>query len=228
MLHQDFTKMDRLIGKTTALAIFFLLVMYAVTLTMGLLSLESKLEPISDPFFSIMEILIIVIAPLMVVLMAVVHAYAAPNVKTLSLTALIFMSILACITCSVHFIILTVSRQAESIVALPWISLFFSFKWPSVIYALDILAWDLFFSLSMFFAAPVFKGDRLKDSVRILMIVSGVLSLAGLIGPIVGSMQIRNIGIVGYVGVFSIVCLLLAKVFSRTELYEESIAKNEK
>ena len=79
----------------------------------------------------------------------------------------------------------------------------------------------------MFFAAPVFKGDRLKESVRILMIMSGVLSLAGLIGPIVGNMQIRNIGIVGYVGVFSIVCLLLAKVFSRTELYEEGMQRVE-
>ena len=218
MFHKDFTKMDRLIGKTTALALFFLLIMYAATLTIGLLSLKSKTEPIRDPFFTIMEILILVIAPLMVVLMVEVHAYAAHNVKTLSLTALIFMSIVACITSSVHFIILTVSRQIEFITGLPWIPLFFSFKWPSVIYALDILAWDFFFSLSILFAAPVFKGDRLKSSVRILMIVSGVLSFAGLIGVIVGSMQIRNIGIVGYVGFFSIVCLLLAKVFSRTEV----------
>jgi len=36
-----------------------------------------------------------------------------------------------------------------------------------------------------------------------MMIASGVLALAGLSGVVVGDMQLRNIGIVGYVGVFS-------------------------
>ncbi|MDA8227154.1 MAG: hypothetical protein M0T74_05515 [Desulfitobacterium hafniense] len=223
MSHKDFTKLDRLIGKTTALALFCMGTVYLVITSIGFLSLKSDLDPIGDPYFSIMEILILVMAPLMVVLMVEVHAYASYNVKTLSLIALIFMSIVACITCSVHYLRLTASH--ESITSLPWL---FSFTWPSVIYALDILAWDFFFSLSMLFAAPVFKGDRLKASVRIIMIVSGVLSFAGLLGPIVGNMQIRNIGIVGYGVVFPFFCLLLAKVFSRTELlYEEAMQNNE-
>jgi hypothetical protein len=37
--------------------------------------------------------------------------------------------------------------------------LFLSFKWPSVSYALTILAWDVFFALSVLFAAPVFGGN---------------------------------------------------------------------
>jgi len=220
--HEDFTKMDRMIGKTTALALFFLLIIYAITLIMGLLSLESEMDPIGDPYFTMLEIIILIMAPLMVLLMAEVHAYASNNDKTLSLTALIFMSILACITSMVHFLILTISRQIEFITGSAWIPLIFSFKWPSVVYALDIMAWDLFFSLSMLFAAPVFKGDRLQASVRISMILSGVLSFAGLLGIVLGDMQIRDIGIVGYVGVFLIVCWLLAKVFGRTEVcYEE-------
>lgn len=125
------------------------------------------------------------------------------------------------ITCSVHFIRLTVYNQIGAIKDLPWISVFFSFEWPSVIYALDILAWDLFFGLSMVFAAQVFKGDKLRDSIRILMTVSGVLCFIGLIGPIVGNMQIRNIGVVGYGILFPFVCLLLAKVFSRIEFNEQ-------
>lgn len=213
MFHKDFTKLDRLIGKITALTLFWLGIVYLAITSIGLLSLKSPLDPISDPWFSIMEIIILVMAPLMVVLMVEVHAYASYDFKALSLAALIFMSILAGITCSVHYLRLTASH--ESIKNLPW---FFSFTWPSVIYALDILAWDFFFSFSMLFAAPIFKGDRLKISVRISMIVSGVLSFIGLLGPIVGNMQIRNIGIVGYGVVFPFVCLLLAKVFSQTEL----------
>lgn len=156
-------------------------------------------------------------APFMVVLMVEIHAYAPPSDKSLSLAALIFMGILSCITYSVHFLVLFVSRQIELSTNLPWLIYFFFFRWSSVIYALDILAWDLFFSLSMFFAAPIFHGDKLKLSVRILMVTSGVLSLIGLAGPVLGNMMIRNIGIIGYAPVFSLICLLLVKVFSQNE-----------
>jgi hypothetical protein len=49
----------------------------------------------------------------------------------------------------------------------------------------------------------------------VLMIASGVLALGGLSGVLVGNMQLRNIGIVGYVGVFSVAALLLAVLFYR-------------
>jgi hypothetical protein len=89
-----------------------------------------------------------------------------------------------------------------------------------VAYTLDILAWDLFFALSMLIAAPVFKGDGLETAVRYLMIASGVLSLIGVPLAImhVGYwLSVRNIGIVGYAVVAPIVFLLLAIVFGRTK-----------
>lgn len=131
-----------------------------------------------------------------------------------SLTALANMILMAGITSSVHFVILTVSHLIES-AGFPWVSLFFSFTWPSVTYTLDILAWDIFFALSMLFAAPVFKVGRLEKTVRILMIASGVLSLAGLIGVPLADMNIRNIGIIGYAVVSIVVFLLLGIVFGR-------------
>jgi hypothetical protein len=93
--------------------------------------------------------------------------------------------------------------------------LFLSFKWPSVSYALDILAWDGFFALSVLCAAPVFNGNRLAALIRVLLGASGVLALAGLSGVIVGNMQLRYVGIIGYVGVFPAVALLLAIFFYR-------------
>jgi hypothetical protein len=49
------------------------------------------------------------------------------------------------------------------------------------------------------------------------MIVSGVLALAGVLGVITSDMRYRNIGIIGYVGVFWIVSVLLVIVFWRAE-----------
>ena len=104
--------------------------------------------------------------------------------------------------------------------ALLLLPLLLSFTWPSVVYALNILAWDVFFALSMLFAAPVFWGSRLAAWIRVLMIASGVLALAGLSGVVVGDMQLRNIGIVGYLGVFLIVATLLGVLFYRTTTLE--------
>ncbi len=215
MISENFTRHHRLLGTGAAFSVFFILIAYAVTLVLGLLSLTSPTEPIGDPYFSVMEILIVLLAPVLVMVMVVVHEYASPRYKIFSLTALAFMIISAGITGSVHFVILTISRQMVS-AGFPWISLFLSFEWPSVTYALDILAWDIFFALSMLFAAPVFSRGRLEKTVRILMIVSGVLSLAGLIGVPLADMNIRNIGIIGYVGISLAVFPLLGIIFWRT------------
>jgi hypothetical protein len=204
-----------MLGRAATFAVFFLLIAYTATLILGILSLKYPQDPIGDPYFSLLELLIIVMAPLMVIVMVAVHAYALPETKIYSLIALAFMIILASVTCSVHFVILTVSRQIDS-AGFPWAPLFFSFKWPSVVYALDILAWDFFFALSMFFAAPVFRIGRLEKTIRILMIVSGILSIVGLIGVPLANMNVRNIGILGYVGVSLVVFLLLGIVFGRT------------
>jgi hypothetical protein len=210
----DFTPTARRLGLYSAVITVILIVAYAVTLSIGLLSLTSPDQPIGDPLFSILEVLIIVMMPAMVVLMIAVHAWAPPHLKTLSLAAVLFMGLVAGVTCCIHFVILTLSRQA-AIAGQSWFPLLFAFKWPSVAYALDILGWDVFFPLSMLFAAAVFSGSRLAASIRWSMIVSGVLALAGLIGVAFGDMQLRNVGIVGYVGVFLLVAVLLAILFQR-------------
>jgi hypothetical protein len=212
----EFTGMARKLGVLSGALVAVLIAAYAVTLSIGLLSLGSSDQPIGDPMFTILEVLIIVMMPPMVALMAAVYAWTPAPAKALALTALIFMGLLATVTCSVHFSILTLSRQ-PGFAGQPWLPLIFGFKWPSVVYALDILGWDIFFPLSMLFAAPAFAGSRLAMWIRGLMIASGVLSLAGLGGVVAGDMQLRNIGVVGYVGVFLLIAVLLAILFWRAK-----------
>ena len=210
----EFTATARRFGIFSAAATVILVVAYAVTLIVGLASLESPDQPIGDPMITILEVLIISMMPAMVALMVAVHAWAPMHAKTFSLTSSIFMGLLAGVTCSLHFMILTLSHQPE-FSGQPWLPLVFSFNWPSIAYALDILAWDVFFALSMLFAAPAFSGSRLATWIRWLMITSGGLSLAGLSGVVLSDMQVRNIGIVGYVGVFLVVAVLLTVFFYR-------------
>lgn len=222
MSQEDFTPLHRNLGRAAAWSIFFLCVIYAVTTILGLLSLKSPQDPIGDPYFTMMELLIILLAPLMVITMIAVHAYAPREAKAYSFTALVFMVVMAVITSSLHFVVLTVSRQIEA-AGLASASLFFSFKWPSVVYTLDILAWDWFFALAILFAAPVFKNGRLETAVRYIMVASGVLSLVGLFGVPLAILKVeywlnvRNIGIVGYALVSPVAFLMLGIIFGRTK-----------
>ena len=211
---EGFMPKYRAIGSISAWAVCILLLAYIVITILGFLSLKSPEEPIGDPFFTLMELLTLLIAPLMLMTMVTVNAYARPNDSLLGHMALLSMALMTAITSCVHFVVLAVGgpKLAE---ASQLENLLFSFTWPSVVYALDILAWDWFFGLSMLFAAPIFKAGRLEKALRALMITSGVLSLLGLIGVPMENMQLRNIGIVGYTVVALAVFLLLGLVFRK-------------
>jgi len=189
----------------SSLLLFFLGLVYAIITCIGLLSLKNHNEPISDPWFTSMELLIIIMSPLMVVFVIQIYEISSKNSKIYSISAICFMCITVCITSCLHFIILSFPLQERN--NHDW---FFAFKWPSVIYALDILAWDLFFGLSMIFGSLSLIGNPKFNHIRYLMLISGVLSLFGLLGPVFHNMMIRNIGIIGYGIVFPIVSLALS------------------
>ena len=215
MRHEGFTPPHRNLGRAAAGAVFGLGVAYAATMALGFRSLKSPQDPFGEPYFTLMELLILLMVPLMLVSLAAVHAYAPGPTKIYSLMALCCLAITTGLTSGVHFVVLTVSRplQAAGLAGAP---LLFDFNWPSVVYSLDILAWDWFFALAMLFAAPVFNTGRLEKILRILLITSGVISLVGLLGVPLANMQVRNIGIIGYAVVGPVVFLLLGILFNRT------------
>ncbi len=153
------------------------------------MALDAPEQPIPDPFFTVMELLILLIAPALVLLMIAVHAWASVERRIFGIAAIGFMGIVAGLTSTVHFSVLVLSRHA-AFADRAWL---LSFTWPSVAYAVDILAWDVFFPLSVLFAAAVFRGSRLATQVRALLVASGGVALVGLAGVAAGDMQIRNI-----------------------------------
>ena len=210
---RTFTPAARRLGLVSAVGTVLVSTGYGVVLIAGLWALPSPEQPIGQPWFSLMEVLILLLMPLLVGLMAAVHAWAPAEHKAFALLALVFMALLAGLTSSVHFVIFTLSRQA-GFTGPAWEPLL-SFRWPSVPYALDILGWDGFFALSVLCAAPLFRGNRLAGAIRGALVASGGLALAGLSGLIMDDMRLRGLGIVGYAGVFPVAALLLAILFYR-------------
>jgi hypothetical protein len=97
-----------------------------------------------------------------------------------------------------------------------WRVLFLPCRWPAPAFVLDNFVWDWFFGVSMLLAAPIFDGDPLRRGLRLMMIASGVLCLAGLAWLAVSPAQGIIIGILGWGAAGPLVFVLLANVFTRT------------
>jgi hypothetical protein len=118
----------------------------------------------------------------------------------------------AACTTVVHFVELTVARHIDP-ATFPGNARIFDFTWPSTLYAVDIVAWDIVFGLALLFAAQAFRGERVA-LVRRGLILSGAMCLVDLIGPFADAMGWRTIGILGYTIVFGLVCLPLSRTFT--------------
>jgi hypothetical protein len=217
--------LQAIFGSRACFVVVVLLVAYLVTTIAGLSDRPSKDEPIQDPYFTTMEILILLMMiPMLVAMDAYRELIRSTEHKTqgwLGSLALIFLILSTAITSSVHAAVLMANRsdalKQENQVLYDYI---FSFNWPSVVYALDILAWDWFFALSMItagFACNVGSPPRrFERMIQALFITSGGLSLLGLIAVPMDNIQIRIIGIVGYavitIPLFFVLGIYIAKV----------------
>ena len=116
-----------------------------------------------------------------------------------------FATLCAGTTCVVHFVELTAARQLGDA----------GITWPSRVYAAELLAWDFFLGFALLFAAPTFDANGPERAVRRVLLACGVLCLAGIVGPAVGSMRLQMIGILGYALLLPIVAYLLLRLFAR-------------
>lgn len=197
-------------GIWAAQSLSFLIATYAAVLLAGLARRPSPEAPIADPWFTLMEALILLIAPLLVLLMTALHDHASPTRRGFGLAALALASLCAGLTSAVHACVLLLSRAPG---ATDWRGAL-DFVWPSPVYVLDILAWDWFFALAALCAAFAIPAGTLARTTRTLLLLSSFLSLAGLTGVATADMALRNIGILGYAGTFPIAALCLARRFA--------------
>lgn len=202
------------LGVAAGAAVAGLSLVYLIVLGIGMATLPSPDQPVQPPWFALLELLILCIAPAMVVLAAAVWGRSRPERKPLALAGVVFFGLCALTTSAVHFAILVLSPH-PAFAGEPWASAVFSFRWPSLAYAIDILAWDVFFPLGALFLAPAVQGPGLAGRVRALLVISAVLALAGLAGVVLGDMQVRLIGVVGYAVVFPVGAAMLALLFQR-------------
>ena len=175
------------LGFLSSVGLIFVGIVYIVLVGFGMAKTGLD-EPIVDPILAWMEAVTLLSTPLIVILMAAVYDSAKGESKVFGLIALSFSIIMAGLTSGVHFVTLTAGRQMD----------FMTLEWPSTLYALELLSWDVFLGLSLIFAAPVFAGSGRRAGARWSLTITGTLCLIGAVGPIIANMTVQRIGMLGY------------------------------
>src|SRR5262245_40561495 len=144
---EPWTPTDRRIGRSAAIAVVAIAAVYITTGTVWLASnfnsvTISTLAP-SEPYLTIMEVLMLLLNPALIALFAVLHVYAPPGKKTYSLAAFSFVILLVAITSVVHFINLTVNRRTTSTTVAEAFAFYHSQpNQISPMFAAEMLGWD--------------------------------------------------------------------------------------
>ncbi len=191
-------------GQRCAALVVLVGVAYAVVLAAGMWR-HGFQDPIADPILAVMEVLTIASALPILGLFAALHAIAADDRRLPAMLGLLFAAMFAAATLGVHVVELSAGRALGR----PGL------VWPSVPYAVELLAWDLLLGLALLCAANTLpRAGSTQRLVRWLR-VTGSLCIVGLVGPLVGNMRLQLIGVVGYALLLPIVAGMLASWFGR-------------
>lgn len=187
---------DKHISKNVAYSIVILGIIYIVLIAIGIMTQSKENGYIKDDIRILMEILTMFSAVLLLLFTISINQLVEDERKVFSLFSVLMMLGLVILTFSCHFINITVGKELND--SNKSFSYLVSLTWPSVIFAIDILAWDVFFGFSFIALGISIIKSKIWGILPIIMIVSGILSLVGLIAIPLKNMNIRYIGVFGY------------------------------
>jgi hypothetical protein len=170
-----------------------------------------------EPYQMIIHILVMLMAAVMVFLWAVLHRSARASKKAFSLASFGLVVALAALTCINRYVALTVVRQSLGSQGSPGLQWFLPYSWPSVMLAIEILAWGFFLGLACLSLALVFRGSPLARAIAWALLATGVLSLCAAVAQIVGSVALSVAGLVGWGPGLTTVSVLMALWYGRAD-----------
>lgn len=197
---------NKLFVRWTAYALLALGVMYIGLIVWGIITQDPKTGFIQGNVKILMEITTMVSAIILLLFALSIKSMLGSD-NLLAEISVVFMTILVTLTGIVHFVSITISDQLMS--TAPLLSPLLSLDWPSLLLSIDILAWDVFFGVAFIFLGLSLRQIKALSPASIMMILSGILSLLGLIALPLNNMNLRFIGIFGYTVMPVISCAIL-------------------
>jgi hypothetical protein len=149
--------------------------------------------PIGDPYLLLMEVLTILSALGLSGWVAARLLLAAPHQRLFAVSAFAAGVCASALTITVHLVQLTAVRQMWKAGVLPDYRL----VWPSPLFAVEYVAWDLFTGLTMIFLG-LDQRTAGETGGRLPLLVGGGLCLVGFGGPLSGNLSLQNLAVLGY------------------------------
>jgi hypothetical protein len=188
--------------------------------------------PPAEPLQSIFNALILITAPWMVFFWVILHQSAPVGRKIFSQASLALIVIFAALTSINRYVGLTVVKQSIASGNTNGLQWFLPYSWPSIMLALEFLAWGFFFGLACLSLAPVFIHRGLEKAIFWTLIVTGILSLLAPLGQLVGTDPMSftlftAAGEMGWGPGLLLVAVLLVIWFHRKMLPSDKYSKSE-
>jgi len=106
--------------------------------------------PPAEPYISIVSIVSLASVPIFVFLWAILHNVSSPEKKVFTQTSLALIVIFATLTSINRYVAMTVVRQSIAMGITDGLNWFMPYGWPSIMAAMEVLAWGFFLGLAFF------------------------------------------------------------------------------
>ncbi|HET7142640.1 MAG TPA: hypothetical protein VFI68_01365 [Anaerolineales bacterium] len=154
--------------------------------------------PPTEPFISIISVVSLVSVPMFIFLWVILHNAASVGKKIFTQTSLAMIVIFATLTSINRYVALTVVRQSMDMGIMDGLNWFMPYGWPSIMAAMEVLAWGFFLGLAFISLAPVFQDGKLELSIFWTLIISGIFCLIAVFGQIMNSVVLNMLGIIAW------------------------------
>ena len=202
------------LGYRLSIADAILAFLYLVTV-LGILLFDQF--PPSPPYQRAAGWVVLVSAPLLIWLWVIIYEAMPAEKHILSLGSLCMMIIFGTLACLNRYVSLTVIPQAQAIGKTDGLDWFQIYSWPSIMAAVEYLAWGFFLGLAFICLAPAFGNGKLERFIFWTLIISGIFCLAAALGQVLHNIPLSMIGFLGWGPGLIIILLLLAKWFNQQE-----------
>jgi hypothetical protein len=193
------------------LAFLYLLAVLAILLF-------DKMPP-GELYQSLVSTVTLVSVPVLVWLWVIIHESTEPEKHLYSLGSLVFMVIFGTLTSINRYVSLTVIPQALAQGKTEGLSWFQPHSWPSIMAAMEVLAWGFYLGLAFFCLAPAFSRGKIERRIFWTLVVSGVFCFAAALGQVLNSPLLNILGIVAWGPGLITLLILLARWFKEIELH---------
>ena len=134
------------------------------------------------PLFTSCQFLAFLTPPLFVLLVNSVHDNTSDEKRTLTRASLCFSLIFATLSSIHYFVQFTVVRLGMLHGHTEGLEQYIQLNPDSVIVAINMLGWTVFFGLSSLFMVSIFSSGKLEKVIKFSFLVNGIICILGAIG----------------------------------------------